>query len=71
LREESSPEEHQRRLNKKQIIKILVGVLVGAAAGFLICRFNGCTSGACPLARNFYVSTLYGAALGGLISHMF
>lgn len=41
-------------------------VLVGGGAGYLYYRFVGCKSGLCPLTRNPWVSTLYGALIGAL-----
>jgi len=39
-------------------------VLVGAAGGYLFYRFVGCKSGACPITRSPWLSTIYGAVLG-------
>jgi hypothetical protein len=55
-------------LRKKQMIRFLAGIFVGGLLGFLYYRFIGCTSGACPITKNPYVSTIYGALLGGLIA---
>jgi hypothetical protein len=41
-------------------------VLIGGAAGYLYYRFVGCKTGLCPITRNPWVSTLYGALLGAL-----
>jgi len=42
------------------------GVLIGGLLGYAYYRFVGCSTGACPLTSNAYVSTLYGAAIGFL-----
>ncbi len=52
------------------MIKILIGVLAGAAVGFFYNRFIGCKSGACLISKNPYLSTLYWAVLGGLIARI-
>ncbi|MFC1569600.1 DUF6132 family protein [bacterium] len=52
----------------KQLLKIVIGVLIGGVLGFLYYRFIGCTTGACPITRNPIASILYGAVLGSLIS---
>ena len=48
----------------------LVGVLVGAFAGFLYWYFIGCTSGTCPIQANWHTSSLYGGLMGFLISDL-
>ena len=42
----------------------LVGVLVGAMAGFAYWYFIGCNSGTCPIQANWHTSTLYGGLVG-------
>jgi hypothetical protein len=61
-------------MKKKRTTMILItiaGIIVGGAAGFLFYKFVGCTSGACPITRNPYLSTIYGMALGFLITRAF
>jgi hypothetical protein len=50
------------------MLNIVVGILIGAAAGFALYRFIGCSSGACPLTGNPYISTIFGAIMGGLMA---
>lgn len=50
------------------IVKVLLGVLLGAAAGYAYYRFVGCSSGACPITSNPWISTAYGAGLGLLFT---
>ena len=50
------------------LLKILIGVGVGALLGFLYYRFVGCATGACPITRNPFISTLYGALIGALVA---
>lgn len=49
------------------ILKTLIGVVLGAAAGFAYYRFVGCVSGTCPITSSPVGSTLYGALLGGVL----
>ncbi|MFA6092567.1 MAG: DUF6132 family protein [Elusimicrobiota bacterium] len=49
-------------------IKTVLGILVGGLAGWAWYRFVGCRTGACPLTGNPYLSTLYGAVLGALLT---
>ena len=43
-------------------------LVVGAALGYGYHRFVGCSSGACPITANPYISTVYGAVMGYLAS---
>lgn len=52
------------------MVKILIGVLLGGAFGFLTYRFIGCKSNACFIIRNPYTSTLYWALFGGLVANI-
>lgn len=44
---------------------------IGALGGYLYYRFVGCASGTCAITSNPYISTLYGAVMGGLIGSLF
>ncbi len=46
----------------------ILGVVIGGVLGFAWYRWIGCSSGACPLLSNPYMSILYGMILGGLIA---
>lgn len=50
------------------MIRIIVGIAIGAAIGFAYYKFVGCASGVCPLTSNPFISTLYGAVMGALIA---
>lgn len=47
--------------------KYLIGIALGALAGFLYWRFVGCTSGTCPITSKWYNSAAYGALIGILM----
>jgi hypothetical protein len=53
---------------RKMTLKLIAFIIVGAAAGFAYYKFVGCRSGTCPITANPYISTVYGAVLGYLIS---
>lgn len=55
---------------KKNILTI-IGVPLGALAGFLYWKFVGCNSESCAITSNPYNSTIYGAAMGGLLFSIF
>ena len=42
----------------------IIGAVVGGAIGYAAYRFIGCSSGACPITSNPFVSILVGALLG-------
>jgi len=44
--------------------KMILSILAGGLLGFGYYRFVGCRTGTCPLSRNPYISTIYGAVLG-------
>lgn len=51
--------------------KILLGVSLGALGGFLYWRFVGCSSGSCPITSSPYISTIWGALMGGILFSSF
>ena len=53
------------------ILKITIGAVLGAGLGFAYYKFVGCSSGTCPLTSNPWISSIYGAVLGGLIANSF
>jgi hypothetical protein len=50
------------------MIKTVVGIVVGAALGFAYYKLVGCSSGTCPITSNPYISTIWGAVMGALLS---
>lgn len=49
------------------IVRIIIGVVVGGALGFVYQRVVGCSTGTCPLTSNPWVATIYGMVMGALI----
>ena len=47
--------------------RIILGVVIGGAAGLAWHRLVGCRTGACPIWANPYMSTLYGAFIGMML----
>jgi hypothetical protein len=49
-------------------LRTILAALLGAGIGLAYQRFVGCRTGTCPITSNPYVSTIYGAVLGVLMS---
>lgn len=49
----------------------MLGVIVGAIAGFAYWHFIGCNSGTCAITSKPLNSTLYGGLMGGLLLSTF
>ena len=58
----------------KELVKYklaIIGVIIGAVAGYQYNYFIGCASGTCAITSKPINSTLYGAVMGGLLLDMF
>ncbi len=58
-------------MTKKAIIITVIGVVIGAIAGYLYYFYVGCSTGSCAITSKPFNSTLYGALMGGLLFNMF
>lgn len=45
-------------------MKTALAILLGAGVGYLYYKVVGCSTGACPITSNPYLTTGFGAALG-------
>jgi hypothetical protein len=50
------------------ILRVIIGAVIGGALGFAYYRFVGCSTGACPLTSNPFISSLYGMVVGALVA---
>jgi len=55
------------REKKKRIFKIALGLVLGGVAGFAYYSYVGCATGSCPITSNPWISTAWGAGIGGLL----
>lgn len=61
-------------LMKKLIEKYkreIIGVSIGAVAGWMYWRFVGCSSGGCMITSSPVISTIYGGLMGFFVSGTF
>ncbi|HPE55188.1 MAG TPA: DUF6132 family protein [Bacteroidales bacterium] len=68
---ENTTDKNKSGIFSKIPVISLIGLLVGAAGGYLYYHEVGCVSGTCAITSNPWMSTLWGAALGYLIFDMF
>ncbi len=59
-----------KKLLKNNIL-VIIGLVIGAIAGFLYYKQIGCASGTCTITSSPINSTVYGAIMGSLIFSMF
>jgi len=55
----------------EMITRLIAGVVIGGILGFGMYRFIGCSSGACPITSNPWISTIYGMLIGAFASGAF
>ena len=55
----------------KSNVPALIGIFLGALSGYIYYRVVGCSTGTCPITSNPWISTLWGALTGYLISGIF
>ena len=50
--------------------RLVIGMVLGGMLGFAAYRFIGCSTGACPLTANPWISTLIGIGFGAMMSRI-
>lgn len=58
-------------INKKKVFLNLSMAAIGGVLGYTYWKYVGCESGACAIQSKWYLSTLYGAAIGFFIGGFF
>jgi hypothetical protein len=56
------------KIDKNFILKRILPVVVGGLLGYSYYFFIGCRTGSCPITSNPWISTIYGAFAGLIIS---
>jgi len=49
----------------------LIGIVIGAIAGYFYWKYVGCSSGSCAITSKPFNSSSYGAVMGGLLFSIF
>ncbi len=49
------------------MLRIIIGIAVGALVGFLYYKLIGCSSGVCPITSSPFNCTVLGALMGGML----
>ena len=60
--------DNLKTLFNNMFVRIILGILIGGASGFLYYYLIGCRSGTCPITSNPLSSILFGAIFGGLLA---
>ena len=58
-------------MTKKKLILTILGIGIGAIAGYIYYNKIGCVSGTCAITSKPLNSTLYGGLMGGLFFNLF
>jgi len=61
----------EKKMDKTQIIRLIIGIAVGGLLGAGMGYFGKCTSGTCPLTATPWRGAIYGAVMGALFSISF
>jgi MFS family permease len=69
--EDKNSNKRRGKLTDYVGIGAMIGIVIGAVAGYLYYYYIGCRSGSCPINSNPYFSTLWGALAGYLLGDMF
>lgn len=64
-------EEYEKRVYKKVWMDIAWYFVAGMVGGYLYWRYVGCTTGTCPITSSPVNSSIWGAAMGGLLLSSF
>ena len=57
-----------KKILNNRIFRFSMFIALGGIGGFAYYYFIGCQTGTCPITRNPYISTSYGALIGFVLS---
>ena len=55
------------RFERKKMIPVILGALIGGIIGFLMYKYVGCQTGTCPLMQKSWLSIVYYGIIGALV----
>ena len=58
----------ERKPKMTLLIRTLIGGAVGAALGFAMYKFVGCTTGTCPLTANPFIAMAIYGGIGAMLA---
>jgi hypothetical protein len=58
----------ERKTKMTLLVRMLIGGVLGAALGFVLYKFVGCKTGACPITANPFVAMAVYAGIGALLA---
>lgn len=64
----ANAKSRRQKLKGGKMLHLVLFIAGGGALGYAYYRFIGCASGTCPITSNPYISTIYGAVMGYLMS---
>lgn len=66
----NTPTKFTQKLRAMFSIKNIIGIVLGLVGGFIYYRTIGCSSGACPITSNPWLTITWGGLAGYLLADM-
>jgi hypothetical protein len=68
--QDSNKKKFFQAVRRKILLKHIIGVILGGIAGYLYYRQVGCSTGACPMQSNPWLTTIWAAIVGYLLADL-
>ena len=65
---QTTASEQLQQSRGKRMLRLTLFIVGGAVLGYCYYKFVGCRTGTCPISGNPFISTIYGALMGFLMS---